>query len=63
MLLAQMGYTEEEKREVRFAYLSIIMTMTKKLDPARLALVMSVVAKVTGLSVALKLIVKQTKNR
>ncbi|GAA3409065.1 Rpn family recombination-promoting nuclease/putative transposase [Paenibacillus hodogayensis] len=41
-LLAKMGYTGKEKREVRFAYLRMLLRLSRKLDKARLALVMSV---------------------
>lgn len=41
-LLAKMGYTKEEEREVRFAYLRMLLRLRNKLDDARLALIMSV---------------------
>ncbi|MFD0714784.1 hypothetical protein [Paenibacillus sp. GCM10027626] len=41
-LLAKMGYNEKEKREVRIAYLRMILRLQNKLDDARLALIMSV---------------------
>ncbi|WP_372663151.1 Rpn family recombination-promoting nuclease/putative transposase [Cohnella sp.] len=41
-LLAKMGYNQREKRELRFAYLRMILRLRKKLDDARLALIMSV---------------------
>jgi len=41
-LLAKMGYNEKEKREVRTAYLHMILRLQAKLDDARLALIMSV---------------------
>lgn len=41
-LLAKMGYNEREKREVRIAYLRMILRLKSKLDDARLALIMSV---------------------
>ncbi|MBP1990318.1 Rpn family recombination-promoting nuclease/putative transposase [Paenibacillus eucommiae] len=41
-LLAKMGYTKKEAREVRLAYLRMILRIRKKLDDARLALIMSV---------------------
>lgn len=41
-LLAKMGYNKREKREVRIAYLRMILRLKNKLDDARLALIMSV---------------------
>ncbi|WP_159887496.1 Rpn family recombination-promoting nuclease/putative transposase [Paenibacillus puerhi] len=41
-LLAKMGYNKQEKRELRFAYLRMLLRLQKKLDHARLALIMSV---------------------
>lgn len=41
-LLAKMGYTNEEKRSVRLAYLKMILRLQKQLDQARLALIMSI---------------------
>lgn len=41
-LLAKMGYNKKEEREVRFAYLRMLLRLRKKLDDARLALIMSV---------------------
>jgi predicted transposase/invertase (TIGR01784 family) len=41
-LLAKMGYNKEEAREVRMAYLRMVLRLSKRLDDARLALVMSV---------------------
>ncbi|NOU97457.1 hypothetical protein GC093_30160 [Paenibacillus sp. LMG 31456] len=37
-----MGYAKKEKREVRFAYLRMILRLQKKLDEARIALIISV---------------------
>lgn len=41
-LLAKMGYNEREKREVRLAFLRMMLRLREKLDDARLALTMSV---------------------
>jgi predicted transposase/invertase (TIGR01784 family) len=41
-LLAKMEYTKEEKRQVRIAYLRMILRLRHKLDDARMAMVMSV---------------------
>ncbi|MFC5405954.1 hypothetical protein [Cohnella soli] len=41
-LLAKMGYNKTEEREVRAAYLRMILRIRKKLDDAKLALIMSV---------------------
>ncbi|QJD87583.1 Rpn family recombination-promoting nuclease/putative transposase [Cohnella herbarum] len=41
-LLAKMGYNKKEKREMRSAYLRMILRMRKKLDDAKMALIMSV---------------------
>ncbi|MCD9024049.1 Rpn family recombination-promoting nuclease/putative transposase [Cohnella sp. NL03-T5] len=41
-LLVKMGYNKKEEREVRLAYLRMILRLRKKLDEARLALIMSV---------------------
>ncbi|XID92645.1 Rpn family recombination-promoting nuclease/putative transposase [Paenibacillaceae bacterium WGS1546] len=41
-LLAKMRYNESEIREVRFAYLRMLLRLRKKLDDAKLALMMSV---------------------
>ncbi|WP_217593897.1 Rpn family recombination-promoting nuclease/putative transposase [Cohnella sp. GbtcB17] len=41
-LLAKMGYNRKEKRELRFAYLRTLLKLKNKLDPARMALIMSV---------------------
>lgn len=41
-LLAKMGYNRKERRELRFAYLRMLLRIKDKLDPARLALVMAV---------------------
>lgn len=41
-LLAKMGYNEKDKREMRSAYLRMILRLRKRLDDARLALLMSV---------------------
>ncbi|MEC0332527.1 Rpn family recombination-promoting nuclease/putative transposase [Paenibacillus macerans] len=41
-LLAKMGYTKGEKREIRLAYLRMILRLQGKLDDARMALIMSV---------------------
>lgn len=41
-LLAKMGYNKKEAREVRAAYLRMLLRLRKKLNPAQLALVMSV---------------------
>ncbi|MBP1994026.1 hypothetical protein [Paenibacillus eucommiae] len=41
-LLAKMGYTKKEKREVRFAFLQMMLRLREKLDPARFMLIMSV---------------------
>ncbi|MBP1988632.1 hypothetical protein [Paenibacillus eucommiae] len=37
-----MGYTKKEKREVRFAFLQMMLRLQKKLDPARFMLIMSI---------------------
>ncbi|WP_159881362.1 Rpn family recombination-promoting nuclease/putative transposase [Paenibacillus puerhi] len=41
-LLAKMGCNKKEKREVRLSYLRMILRLRKKMDDARLALIMSV---------------------
>ncbi len=41
-LLAKMRYNESEIREVRFAYLRMLLRLRRKLDDAKLALIMSV---------------------
>ncbi|MEK5163645.1 hypothetical protein NYE69_15070 [Paenibacillus sp. FSL R5-0527] len=41
-LLAKMGYTKGEEREIRLAYLRMILRLQGKLDDARMALIMSV---------------------
>jgi predicted transposase/invertase (TIGR01784 family) len=41
-LLAKMGYNKKEEREVRAAYLRMILKLQNRLDDARLALIMSV---------------------
>lgn len=41
-LLAKMGYNEREKRQVRLAYLRMLSRLGKRLDDARIALIMSV---------------------
>lgn len=41
-LLAKMGYNERDKKQVRLAYLRMLLRLGRKLDDARLALVMSV---------------------
>lgn len=41
-LLAKMDYNKEEKRELRKQYLRMLLRMRRKLDDARLALVMSI---------------------
>lgn len=41
-LLAKMGYNKREEREVRTAYLRMILRLRSKLDDARMALMMSV---------------------
>ncbi|MED4957056.1 hypothetical protein ABEO75_00125 [Paenibacillus macerans] len=41
-LLAKMGYTKGEDREIRLAYLRMILRLQGKLDDARMALIMSV---------------------
>lgn len=41
-LLAKMGYNEKDRRELRIAYLRMILRLRAKLDDARLALIMSV---------------------
>lgn len=41
-LLAKMGYNEKEKREMRSAYLRMLLRLRYKLDDARMALLMSV---------------------
>lgn len=41
-LLAKMAYNKKEEREVRIAYLRMLFRLKKKLDNARLALIMSV---------------------
>ncbi|WP_458475783.1 hypothetical protein [Paenibacillus sp. TH7-28] len=41
-LLAKMGYTKGEEREIRLAYLRMILRLQGKLDDARMALLMSV---------------------
>jgi len=40
-LLAKMGYNKKEEREVRAAYLRMILRLRRSLDDARLALIMS----------------------
>ncbi len=41
-LLAKMGYNEKEKKEMRLAYLRMLLRLRRKLDDARIALLMSV---------------------
>ncbi len=41
-LLAKMGYNEKEKKEMRLAYLRMLLRLRRKLDDARMALLMSV---------------------
>ncbi|MFC4601642.1 Rpn family recombination-promoting nuclease/putative transposase [Cohnella hongkongensis] len=41
-LLVKMGYNEKEKREMRSAYLRMLLRLSYKLDDARMALLMSV---------------------
>ncbi|XID93273.1 Rpn family recombination-promoting nuclease/putative transposase [Paenibacillaceae bacterium WGS1546] len=41
-LLAKMGYNEKDKKEMRLAYLRMILRLGRKLDDARMALLMSV---------------------
>ncbi|MFD0672381.1 Rpn family recombination-promoting nuclease/putative transposase [Cohnella sp. GCM10027633] len=41
-LLANMGYNKKEKRELRIAYLRMILRLKGRIDDARLALIMSV---------------------
>ncbi|MEF2966438.1 Rpn family recombination-promoting nuclease/putative transposase [Paenibacillus sp. M1] len=41
-LLAKMGYNKGEEKEIRLSYLRMILQLRKKLDDARLALVMSI---------------------
>ncbi|MGZ7445648.1 Rpn family recombination-promoting nuclease/putative transposase [Paenibacillus sp. TH7-28] len=41
-LLAKMGYTKGEEREIRLAYLRMIFRLQGKLDDARMSLIMSV---------------------
>ncbi|MEK0314474.1 Rpn family recombination-promoting nuclease/putative transposase [Cohnella sp. 56] len=41
-LLGKMGYNRRERRELRFAYLRMLLRLKDRLDPARMALVMSV---------------------
>ncbi|MFC5402750.1 Rpn family recombination-promoting nuclease/putative transposase [Cohnella soli] len=41
-LLAKMGYNDSEKKELRSAYLRMILRLRKKFDSARIALIMSV---------------------
>ncbi|WP_270619902.1 Rpn family recombination-promoting nuclease/putative transposase [Paenibacillus macerans] len=41
-LLAKMGYTKGEEREIRLAYLRMILRLQGRLDDARMALIMSV---------------------
>lgn len=41
-LLAKMGYNEKERRELRMAYLRMILRLQGRLDNAQLALIMSV---------------------
>lgn len=41
-LLAKMGYNKGEEKEMRFAFLRMILQLRKKLDDARMALIMSI---------------------
>jgi predicted transposase/invertase (TIGR01784 family) len=41
-LLAKMGYNKGEERELRLAYLRMLLQLSQRLDQARLALVMSI---------------------
>ncbi|RRJ63491.1 Rpn family recombination-promoting nuclease/putative transposase [Paenibacillus oralis] len=41
-LLAKMGYNKGEEKEMRFAYLRMILQLGKKLDDARMKLIMSI---------------------
>lgn len=41
-LLAKMGYNRGERRELRFAYLRMLLRLRKQLDEARMSLIMSV---------------------
>ncbi|WP_458476142.1 Rpn family recombination-promoting nuclease/putative transposase [Paenibacillus sp. TH7-28] len=41
-LLAKMGYNKGEEKEMRFAYLRMLLQLTKKLDNARMKLIMSI---------------------
>lgn len=41
-LLAKMGYNRKERRELRLAYLKMLLRLKDKLDDARMALVMSI---------------------
>lgn len=41
-LLAKMSYNKGEERELRFAYLRMLLQLSQRLDNARLALVMSI---------------------
>lgn len=41
-LLAKMGYNQKEKRDVRFAYLRMLLKLHKRWDTARIELIMSV---------------------
>lgn len=41
-LLAKMGYTESERRELRFEYLRMLLRLRQQLDEARMSLIMSV---------------------
>ncbi|MFC5406748.1 hypothetical protein [Cohnella soli] len=41
-LLAKMGYNDTERKELRAAYLRMILKLKKKFDDARIALIMSV---------------------
>ncbi|MMZ69044.1 hypothetical protein D1872_318040 [compost metagenome] len=41
-LLAKMGYNKGEEREIRFSFLRMMLGLRKKLDDARIALIMSI---------------------